>query len=144
MNKYIRKAGVIIFLLTVAVFTFIFVLGGESSVTIEAEEYKAGDEMKITVKNNYLASEICFSSCYPYLFQKKVDGSWKEYSYEDCDFEDKIVECVPPLRRKTFRARVDEISRGTHRLSVPICKDCNLGTIFQEEKQLYSNEFEMR
>lgn len=132
-----------VLLLTFLLIAVFVVRNREVVIEVEREAYSVGDPMRVVVKNGLLNSEICFSSCYPYFFQKKND-LWEEYSYHNCDFEDKIVKCVKPLRRKVFQTSVPNILNGTYRISVPVCENCSLGTVFSEEDRFYSNEFEIR
>jgi len=145
MNKKYIIAATIFIVLTLAVLTFILITSREEEVVIrlDREEYSRGEKARVSVRNWFWNSEICFSSCYPYFLQRE-NGSWREYGYEDCNFEDKIVKCVKPFQKKIFQTTIPCTSDGTYRISVPICKDCNLGTVFNEETRFYSDKFKIK
>ena len=44
-------------------------------IRTDKTEYQPGENLKIKIKNNF-KEQICFSSCYPYLLEKK-NGEWK-------------------------------------------------------------------
>ncbi len=144
VKKHAKKIIAGAFLLTLFLLVVIFVIRDRGvMIRVEKEEYAVGDRARVVVKNGFLNSEICFSSCYPYFFQRKNDF-WEEYSYQDCDFEDKVVKCIKPLRKKVFETSIPNIADGTYRITVPVCENCSLGTVFNEEDRFYSNEFKIK
>jgi len=142
-----KKAAIILFSIAVilvgaALFAFWF-RNREVTIRLDAANYGKGEEMLITIKNNFWSSEICFSSCYPYFIQRK-NGDWGEYKYKNCIFEDRIVKCLNPGETKTFRTSVPNLAPGIYRISLPFCRNCSLGTVFQEEERCNSDLFEIK
>lgn len=103
-------------------------------------QYLIGDNLKITIKNNS-NNKICFSSCYPYYFEKKEEGSFKVYSYADCEKEDISEKCLEPKKTKSFDLLVSSIEEGKHRLAIPVCIACSGQDPFKRNEWVYSNEF---
>ncbi len=108
------------------------------SIITDKINYSSGDSLKIKIENNSL-KDICFSSCYPYYFEKKGD-QWKDYKYQECSKQDIIETCINPGKVKAFEMEVPSLEEGSHRIVLPICTDCQTGRNFQENKRYYSNE----
>jgi len=113
------------------------------AVKVNGEAHNRGEEMKVEVRNKFWNKNLCLSSCYPYFLEKK-DGTWDRYSYKECDIDDRISVCLGPRDEKVFRTLLPKVSPGVHRITVPVCEDCNLGTVFHEEDLFYSDTFEIR
>lgn len=108
-------------------------------IVTEKKDYKIGEAIKVKIANNS-SKEICFSSCYPYYFERK-DGSWHAYSYENCSQSNLAKPCLEPNQQKAFEINIPQIEKGVHRLSLPACLGCGLNSGFKESKWLYSNNF---
>jgi hypothetical protein len=108
-------------------------------IVTEKGNYKIGDALKIKIANNS-KKEICFSSCYPYYFERN-DGSWHAYTYENCLADNLAKPCLEPNQEKAFEISIPQIEKGTHRLSLPACLECGLDSGFKESEWLYSNDF---
>jgi hypothetical protein len=108
-------------------------------IVIEKESYKIGDALKIKIANNS-DKEICFSSCYPYYFEKK-DGSWNSYNYQNCPEDNLAKPCLKPNQEKAFEISIPQVEKGVHRLSLPACLECSLDSGFKENERLYSGDF---
>jgi len=145
MNKKLfKKIGLLLVFLTFGSLTLIFIIRASGVlIRMDRPAYQPGEKARVTVVNRLWNSEVCFSSCYPYFYQKK-NGVWREYLYRDCNFEDKIVKCVKPFQKKVFQTTVPSIVEGEYRISVPVCAGCNLGTVFREENRFYSEIFRVK
>lgn len=109
------------------------------SIKTDKSEYAKNDPLKIAIKNN-LGESICFSSCYPYYWEKK-DGGWKIYSYSQCDKSNINDICLTAHQAKFFEIDLSFLTAGIHRLVVPVCLDCKNKDGFREDNKFYSNEF---
>lgn len=116
---------------------------GDVKIEVDRESYRTGDLMRVRIKNNFFGKEICLSSCYPYFIQKK-NGNWAEFSYKECGHKDRIIKCISPAEEKIFETKVLSPFEGVYRISVPVCRDCNLGTVFQEDDRFYSEDFKIK
>lgn len=114
---------------------------GLVNIITDKNEYALGAILRVKVENNSRES-ICFSSCYPYIFERK-DGGWESYRYEDCPKEDLVETCVSPKQIKAFEITISSLlmEKGSHRLAIPTCIGCNFNDMFREDQKLYSNDF---
>ena len=112
-------------------------------VEIGNESYDTGESMMVLIVNKLWNKELCLSSCYPYFLERR-DDSWGRYWYEECDTKDKVAVCIGPREEKMFETSVPEIGQGEYRLVVPVCKNCNVGTVFYEEETFPSGSFHVR
>jgi|SRR3989344_3247033 len=103
------------------------------------QEYKKEELLKIAIQNKS-AEKIGFSSCYPYLLEKK-NGDWKSYGYSQCPKKDAVGFLVPPGQTKAFEILLNFVDPGPHRLAIPACLNCALTDSFRESERFYSNEF---
>ena len=110
-------------------------------ITLDKQEYETDSDLRLKIKNN-LDKKICFSSCYPYYLDKKREQDWKGYSYPECETNNLAEICLNPGETKAFEfSLLSFSSKGTHRVSIPTCSECNIGQEFKQEKCFYSNEF---
>ena len=114
-------------------------LVGKTKIITDRNEYKTGDILKVEIKNG-LKTGICFSSCYPYYFEKK-DGTWKSFQYMTCPKEDLVEKCADSRQVKAFELSLSNVNKGIYRLAIPTCVGCNLQDKFRKDKWFYSNEF---
>ncbi len=124
---------------------FILVLAFEKQtliVSLSKENYNNKEEIEIKIKNYFFTKELCFSTCRPYLLEKKEEV-WYGYHYSDCAFPDKIEKCIKPLETKTFHLFLPDLPPSTYRLVIPVCNDCYFAQIFQETLRFYSKAFEI-
>jgi len=135
-------AGIIILIIIVILSFLVPREAGSISVITDNDIYSAGDNLKIKIENNS-GNKICFSSCYPYYFEKK-EGAWNNYRYSECSKEDKIEKCVEPENIKAFELEISLVKKGVHRIALPACIGCNLNELFDENGRFYSNEFLVR
>ncbi len=105
-------------------------------------EYSKSDAVKVAIKNN-LGKNICFSSCYPYYLEKK-DGSWDLYSYSECQKTNINDICLTAHQAKFFEIDLSFITKGIHRLVIPVCLNCKDRDGFREDSKFYSNEFSVK
>ena len=102
-------------------------------------ELATNETLKINIENG-LDQKMCFSSCIPYYIEKQKT-EWTKYSSE-CTREDKIELCIDSKEVKAFElALPDVLETGNHRISIPVCKECEIGSQFQESNQFSSNQF---
>lgn len=143
-RKQIFLSLLVVFVVAVLFFGFRFLsASGEMRVELNGETYEPGSKMRVSIKNNFFAKELCLSSCYPYFLQKK-NGAWQEFSYRECSHQDRVRTCLSPQESRVFETVVPKLFRGVYRLSVPVCRGCGLGTVFQESERFYSDIFKIR
>ena len=147
-TKLMAIIGMLVLLLIIVVFAIgyrVWWVDNQKTIWVSTDnsEYTAGQNLKVKIKNNFEEEKICFSSCYPYYFEKK-NGKWESYNYSDCEIEDKIEKCLNPKETKAFELVLPDLKGGTLRLAIPICKGCNVFETFQANQWLYSNEFTIK
>lgn len=103
-------------------------------------EYQLGGSLRLKIKNNS-KDTLCFSSCYPYLLEKKTERGWESYNYVDCPKKDLNEKCIKPGKVKAFELVLIDGKRGLHRIRIPACVSCKEGEEFKENKRFYSNQF---
>jgi hypothetical protein len=141
-NIYKILLGIFGVLVLGVIFFFSLVnLNKSQKVIVETDrkEYKRKDKIKLRIRNE-LSKKICFSSCYPYFFERKKE-KWESHLYEGCGKTDFIEICVAPDKEKYFEIEIAYLEEGLHRLSIPICINCKVGDFFTEDQKIFSNEF---
>ena len=141
------KKDVIIIITGVAILVAIFIVSfflsekeqGTIDVSTDKEEYSLGESLKVKIANN-TRDNICFSTCYPYYFERK-DNEWTGYEYEECPREDMVDSCVDPREVKAFELELPVMKKGLHRLLIQACIGCAGSELFRIEKELFSNPF---
>lgn len=108
-------------------------------INTDNSDYSIGDKLRVRIENN-LEEKICFSSCYPYYFEKN-EGAWNNYRYKDCLEEDVINNCVEPDSIKAFELEIPAVKTGIHRIALPACIGCSINDLFSENSRFYSNDF---
>lgn len=132
--------AILVVIVLVGIYSFEMNKPGEINVKTEKTAYQTGEALKVKIENN-LRKNICFSSCYPYYFEKK-DGKWISYHYDSCPNSNLAENCLKPKQVKAFEIIIPSINEeGIHRLALPACLGCNLEEKFREDKWLYSNDF---
>jgi len=109
------------------------------NIITDKKVYQIGSPLKVKIKNND-NKKICFSSCYPYYFEKKNE-EWKGYQYENCSGSNLVERCIEPKEVRAFELVIPQLDKGIHRLAIPACIDCGLKEKFKEDKKFYSNDF---
>ena len=109
------------------------------SIKTDKTEYQKGNILKLAISNN-LRKNVCFSSCYPYLLERK-DADWSEYIYQQCPESDINQFCLTASQSKFFEINLPDVNQGNHRLVVPVCVNCKDKDNFKEDNRFYSNEF---
>ena len=142
MNTKIKILIGILGIVIVGGMVWLILQGQTVNINTDKKEYRAGEVLKIGIRNNLLAS-ICFSSCYPYYFERR-DGVWEAYPYQDCEDSNIAKDCISLRRVKAFEIILPQIKDGIHRITIPVCKDCKSGEPFKEDGIFYSNVFEVR
>ncbi len=143
-NILILAGGIIVLVFLITAYFLIFSRTSveKTRVVTDKNKYEKSSVLKVKIKNG-LKTDICFSSCYPYYFEKK-DGVWEGYQYESCPQEDKAEKCLVPDETKAFEAKIPIIEKGIHRLAIPACVGCNLHDKFRKDQWIYSNEFDIQ
>ncbi len=128
-----------------ALIIILAVIGGswekEVSVITDQNLYEIGAALKVKIENDS-GEKICFSSCYPYYFEKK-DEEWIGYDYEACPHDNLVEKCIGPEDIKAFELNIPPppLKKGVHRLVIPACIGCSFNETFKESQRFYSNEF---
>ena len=112
---------------------------GNVKINTDNGDYSIGDKLRIRIENN-LEEKICFSSCYPYYFEKN-EGAWNNYRYKECFKEDIIDDCVDSNDVKAFELEIPTVKTGIHRIALPACIGCGFKDLFSENNRFYSNDF---
>ncbi|MBZ9569732.1 hypothetical protein KJA16_02315 [Patescibacteria group bacterium] len=115
---------------------------GEVIIITDKTEYKKGEILRVKIKNN-LWENICFSSCYPYLLERK-NKKWESYKYVECHDFNGNGHCINVGKEKAFELTLPEVPDGLHRLTIPVCIGCKKEDTFREDKGFYSNEFTIK
>lgn len=137
-KEFLKWIGIIVIVAIILAVLFVF-QGASVKITTDKKEYKAGDTLKVKIKNDS-RENICFSSCYPYYWEKKKEN-WEDYHYVDCPDNNLVDNCVNPKKVKAFELSIPVIDNGLHRLAIPACLGCNLQERFREDQRFYSNDF---
>ncbi len=109
------------------------------NVLTDKQEYVLGENLKVKIANN-TRDKFCFSSCYPYYFEKK-DEEWISYQYQECPEEDMVDSCIQPKDVKAFELTIPPVEKGVHRLMIQACVGCQTNELFKKERELFSNQF---
>lgn len=109
------------------------------SITTDKIEYNSDGVLKVAIKNDS-DKDVCFSSCYPYVLEKR-DKTFRSYPYVACQKPDLNGYCVAPHQSKFFQINLPYSEGGSHRLVVSACVGCRINEVFRESRKLYSNEF---
>ncbi len=115
---------------------------GEVIIITDKTDYEGGEILKVKIRNNF-RENICFSSCYPYLLERKNE-KWESYKYVECHDFNGNGHCINVGKEKAFELTLPEVSDGLHRLAIPVCIGCKKEDTFREDKRFYSNEFWIR
>jgi len=135
----------VIMVILVLVAIVLVIIGGPSEskevkISIDKEDYKIEDALKVNIENN-LDEKICFSSCYPYYIEEKDGEEWKSIPYSSCTADNLVEKCINSKETKTFESILPSIEAGVYRLAISVCTQCNIGETFKEEQWFYSDEF---
>ncbi len=124
--------------------------GQKIEIVTDKTEYENGAVLRLKIRN-FLFKNACFSSCYPYNLERSYhsedsssDSEWKVYPYQDCLHSDSVEKCIRPFETKAFEIPLPRVKKGTHRISVSVCENCQVGQKFQETNKFYSNAFKIK
>ena len=124
--------------------------GQKIKIVTDKTTYENGTVLRLKIRN-FLFKNACFSSCYPYNLERSYrsensssDSERIVYTYQDCPHSDLVVKCIRPFETKAFEISLPQVKKGTHRISVSICENCQVGQKFQETSKFYSNEFKIK
>jgi len=109
-------------------------------IITEKPFYTSNTELSLAVKD-ILPNRICFSSCYPYFFERQ-DKEWVAYDYNNkCDHPDMIESCLEPDYAKFFSILLPSLDPGVHRILIPVAINREVGDFFHKDELYYSNDF---
>ncbi len=109
-------------------------------IITERPSYTSNAELSLAVKD-ILPNRICFSSCYPYFFERQ-DKEWVAYDYNNkCDHPDMIESCLEPDYAKFFSILLPSLDPGVHRILIPVAINREVGDFFHKDELYYSNDF---
>jgi len=109
------------------------------SVLTQKNEYLQGENLKVKITNKS-GKTFCFSTCFPYLLEKK-DKTWESHKYVECNQVNIHDSCIENEKTRAFELTLPKGISGLHRIAIPVCSDCKEGIPFKEEAKFYSNEF---
>jgi len=140
MNKSLL-IRILVILLLLLVFGFLWKAPREVIITTDQAIYDLDESPIITIQNN-LTDSICFSECYRYYLEKKNEV-WESYLYGECAESDLIKRCLEPEKSMGLELIIKDIKPkfGSHRVTVPVCINCQIGEEFKESQRFYSNQF---
>ncbi|MCX6760288.1 MAG: hypothetical protein NTW46_03015 [Candidatus Nealsonbacteria bacterium] len=115
---------------------------GKTIAVMDKEEYGANEDGRVKIKSS-LSGEICFSSCYPFYFEKETNGNWEGIAYDKCEEDDLSEKCFDGNKVKAFRFVFPDLKAGNYRLAIPVCDNCKEGDKFLSNKWIYSNIFKI-
>jgi len=129
---------IIVITAIIALFTISFISFKNSiSVKLEKVEYKTVEEGKVKITNDS-GRKICFSSCYPFYFEKNGIAT----NYADCKKEDLAEKCFDK-GEKAFQFSFPNLEEGNYIMAIPVCDSCSEGDKFIKSKWIYSNNFKI-
>lgn len=129
-----------------AAFLFFALLqkNGTAQAFVDRDNYQVGESLEVAVTNDF-DRKMCFSSCYPYLMERRrEDGKWEEYEYSNCPDNNLAADCILVRAQKKFRIMLDDVVPGVHRLKINACVGCAAAENFVFEREIYSNIFEIK
>ena len=139
MKNFLLVGGGIVLLIVVILIGINTSPKSQVNIITDKQEYQIGTPLKVKIVNND-GKKICFSSCYPYYFEKKNE-KWEDYQYENCPDSNLVEKCIAPKEVRAFELVIPQLDKGIHRLAIPACIDCSLKEKFKEDKKFYSNDF---
>ncbi|PJE69698.1 MAG: hypothetical protein COU98_00625 [Candidatus Staskawiczbacteria bacterium CG10_big_fil_rev_8_21_14_0_10_38_10] len=146
MIKIKKEIGKKIYLI-IAIFVFIlvsinlFLSSQEIKIITDKEEYQKEESLRVKIINNFIGKNVCFSSCYPYYLEEKVDKKWLRFEYSNCDSEDLNENCVDSKGVKAFEIVLPNLESGIYRIASAICVNCDSGSQFTGKRWVYSEAF---
>ena len=140
-KKFLIIGTGIAVLVIIILIALLFPQEGLVNIVTDKNEYALGDILKIKIENNS-GKTICFSSCYPYFFERK-NGEWESYHYVNCLDEDVTEICINSKKIKAFELSIPllPVKEGPHRIVIPACIGCDTNKTFEENQKFYSNDF---
>ncbi len=144
-NKTNKKIFIILIALIILVAVFLVwqkynTLQVEILIKTDKTEYEKEGILRVKIQNNF-GKTICFSSCYPYYLERKIDERWESYSYAECREFNSNSDCIDAKKQKAFELVLPNVPAGLHRLAIPACLNCKIEDIFRKDKEFYSNTF---
>lgn len=109
---------------------------------MDKAEYKANEDGRIKIRNGF-SGKICFSSCYPFYFDKENSGTWQSVKYDRCSKDDLAEKCVDINRIKAFKFVFPDLEAGNYRLAIPVCNNCSENDKFISNEWIYTNTFKI-
>lgn len=111
------------------------------NVAIYTDKVRYEEEETLRLKiENESKDTLCFSNFFPYFLERKEGSRWMLYRYVPLQNKDLIVKCMTAGEIKAFETVLFG-GKGIHRIAIPFCANCQVGTEFQANKIYHSNEF---
>ncbi|MCX6765127.1 MAG: hypothetical protein NT148_01130 [Candidatus Nealsonbacteria bacterium] len=114
----------------------------KTAAVMDKGEYKANEDGRIKIRNGF-SGKICFSSCYPFYFDKENSGTWQGVKYDGCVKDDLAEKCVDINGTKAFKCVFPDLEAGNYRLAIPVCNNCNENDKFISNDWIYTNTFKI-
>jgi hypothetical protein len=133
----IITAIIVLFAISIIYFK---ITAGKTGVVMDKTGYKVDEEGRVKITNSF-SEIICFSSCYPFYFEKENNGIWESIAYNSCETEDFAEKCLESRKVKAFKFTFPGLEAGNYRLAIPVCDNCKEGDKFSSSKWIYSNAF---
>lgn len=121
-------------------FIYFELLGVTTKIALDKAEYRANEDGKVKITNGF-SGKICFSSCYPFYFEKENDGAWQRREYIACEKDDLAEKCIDNNKIKAFMFAFPDLEAGNYRLAIPICSNCNENDKFSGSEWIHSDSF---
>jgi len=114
---------------------------GKQNIAISTDKpsYQKEETLILKIKNES-KDTLCFSNFFPYILERKENGRWALYKYVPLQNKDLIVKCMTAGEIKAFETVLFG-SKGIHRIAIPFCANCQVGTEFRANEIYHSNEF---
>lgn len=109
------------------------------AIHTDKARYEESSALRLKIENNS-QDILCFSHFFPYILEKKEDDRWTLYRYESLPSKDLIVKCMAAGEIKAFETILFGVN-GLHRVAIPFCANCKIGSEFKANKIYHSNEF---
>jgi hypothetical protein len=109
------------------------------AIQTDREKYQKEETLRLKIDNES-KDVLCFSNFFPYFLEKKEGEKWALYKYAPLQNQDLIVKCMAAGEIKAFETVLFG-REGVHRIAIPFCANCKIGTEFNANKVYHSNEF---
>lgn len=142
--KILLPIAVITAIIAMFIVSFVYFKNTASKISalMDKDEYASGAEGKVRISNEF-SGNICFSSCFPFYFERESGGNWQRGAYGECGKDDLAEKCFSGNKIKAFKFTFPGLESGSYRLAIPICSGCKEGDKFSSDKWIYTNIFKI-